>query len=256
MVSVFPAIILQECMNSRSLSCGILCVLMMFCLSRPVHAEEECRQPTAQEKAAAEKLAHTLYDKVVTPLKNSGWEVESEKSALTSLVIATNPGPPRPLMDCAPIFDVTLRAKPDSPEGKKVAQASAMMENAKTADDFKKIGMLMASGQIHIRAGGNEPYIHSEMHTPIKRLDVPGVPVAYTTAANSDPAQPTTFCYGAFKPEVTFGSNNKYIPFPFAHGKQTPYVENMCVTVTATPEVTDQLLKEIHWAALDAALTR
>lgn len=243
-------------MNSRLFTCGIVCVLMMFCSLRPACAEEECRQPTAQEKAAAEKLARTLYDKVITPLKSSGWDVENEKSALTSLIIATNPGPPRPLMDCTSIFDVKLRAKPDSPQGKKVAQAATLMENAKTADDFKKIGALAASGEIHIHAGENIPYIRSEVHQTQKRLDVQGVPVAYTTVTNDGPAQATTYCYGKFKPEITFGPNNKYILFPFVHGRQTPYIENMCVTVTATPEVHDQLLKEIHWGSLDAALTR
>ena len=241
-------------MNSRLVSCAV-CVLMVFYLSAMARAEEECRQPTPQEKAVAEKMAKTLYDKVVIPLKNSGWDIESDQSALKTLVIATNPGPPRPLMDCASIFDVKLRAKPDSPQGKKVAQASTLMENAKTADDFKKIGALASSGEIHIRAGANEPYLRSEIHQPIKQLNVSGVPVAFTTTGN-DLAQPTTFCYGAFKPEITFGPNNKYILFPFVHGKQTPFIENMCVTITATPDVTEQLLKQINWASLNTALTR
>lgn len=234
-----------------------LCILLLI-LPVLAFGDAECRQPTPQEKAAAEKVAKNLHDKLLAPILSSGWSVASEKSALTALVIASNPAPPRPLMDCAPIFDVQLQPAPQNPRTKKIQDAFAQLQHAKGAADMNKLASIFASGQIEIRVLENSPYLRSQIDHPIKQINVPGAGVAYRPVLQpgDEPTQTTTICFGAWKPAVTFSANNQYIPFPFVHAKGTPYIENMCVNIKTTQDVADEIVKQVDWTSLNQALTR
>lgn len=218
-------------------------------------AGQECRDPTPQEKAVAEKVANTLKAKIIAPLEANSWQIDSEESALTTLVIASHPGPPRPLMTCGRIFEVKLVINPSSERGQAFQKRLQAFANPSTMDEIKKMTAAMAEGQLAIRANENDPYLRDERHEEITRVNVPGVPVSYRTAKASEATETTTLCYGNWKPEVTFGPANKYILFPFTHKAGTPYIENMCVKIDATPQVTEEVLKLGKWSELNSALT-
>src|SRR5262249_31916264 len=82
--------------------------VILLAAASPARSADECRPPTPQEKQAIEKLAAAVHKTLIAPLEAQNWKAASSKTAFDSLVVATNPAPPRPLMVCASVFEAKL----------------------------------------------------------------------------------------------------------------------------------------------------
>lgn len=230
--------------------------VLLFLLAGCCTTFAQCRTPTAEEKAAVDKLVNMLKQEIITPLLPKGWRVASEKSAQTMQVtVALNANPPRPLMDCTSLFDFRLQATPDSKHGQEYQTATKNLKGS--PDDIKKLLPLMASAEVDIKAGENNPALGAPHTVPYKELKIDGPAVAYQIPGqnSSDAAVTTILCYGGFKREVTFSGQNARVMYPFVHKPGTPFIENFCVNIKTSTEVTDEVLKLVNWEKLKHALT-
>src|SRR5579872_395900 len=229
----------------------LLCVLVISAT-----AFGQCRTPTAKEKAAIDKLVKVLKQEIITPLLPTGWRVASEKSAQTMQVtLAESANPPRPLMDCTSLFDFRLQAAPDS---KRYQEYQAAVKNVTgSPDDMKKLLPVMASAEVDIKAGENNPTMRAPHTGEYKELKMDGPTVAYQIPGkdSSEAVVTTVLCYGGFKRDVVLGGQNTRVMYSFVHKPGTPFIENFCVNIKTSPEVTDEVLKLVNWENLKQALT-
>ena len=230
---------------------AVLLVMAALTSSAFAFGNEECRKPTPEEKAAVDKLVGVLKQEIITPLLASQWLVAGQKSAENmEVTVANGPVPPRPLMDCTTLFDYRLGADPNSKHGQ---EYQAAMKNF-TAQNMKEVLPLMASAQVHIRVGENNPTLavpHVEQYKP---LDVQGPAVAYQIP-DKDANVATVLCYGGFKRELTFSKQSTRVMYPFVHKQGTPFIENFCVNIRTSQTVTDEILKLVNWEKLKLGLT-
>ncbi len=61
-------------------------------------------------------------------------------------------------------------------------------------------------------------------------------------------------CYGDWKTLPVQTAD--YVPFPFVHRPETPFIENFCVIVHGPAEAADPVLERIDWTRLKGALTQ
>lgn len=232
--------------------CGALAV------GGPFRAQDECRKPTADEQAAVLKFATAERQTVLPPLERAGWKANSVKSVFDGFTVANRvPAPPRPLSVCTPQFEVTLELDPQSPRGAELQRQANALAQQGTADATKQMFHTIELGKLEIRTDTNSPYIREAFTTPAARLDVPGVPLAYTrtvaASSNVDSVhQTTTVCVGNWR---NWGTDT-YVTYPFVHKPLTPFIENACVEFLGLPEVVDAAVKQIDWTPLNASLTK
>jgi hypothetical protein len=187
---------------------------------------QECRDPSPAERAALLKAANALEATIAKPLLDAGWQAVRQKTALTDgIFIATHPSPPRPIFDCAALFDVQFQASPSSPNGIAAQNAIQSLSQNFSQSNVQRVTAIRASAAISVRASENSPQ--------------PLVPYA-TSVQSDDGTVTTTRCYGRY---------------PFRHPPGSPYVENLCVSLITSPSVTKELDRTIDWSALRAALT-
>jgi len=238
----------------------IICFAALCMLCIPTALLAQCREPTAPERQAAENAARVIQQTLDAPVASLGWKAQGEKSVLSAggLSIAKASNPPRPLMSCGALYSAKfIITETNSRYATVHAQTEKLTSGHAKPDEIKEISRAMAAGDLEIRATENEPYMRSTRSEPIRKLDVPGVAVAFQEPSSDDELKvDTTVCFGAWKPEIVFGANNRYIPFPFLHPKETPFIENLCVRIHATPEVAEDVLHKVNWQSLNAALAK
>jgi hypothetical protein len=165
-------------------------------------------------------------------------------------------------MTCQSLYSVDFVLKPDSAAGKThYAKWKAGMDNVNLADS-KAIAAAaheLSLTQLGIAIGENPPYLRDEIHDPMTRLTIPGVPLAYrlTRAPRNpgeDPVVHTSLFFGDWA-AFPFDKNT-YVKFPFVHKPGSPNIETLRVTISGLPEVVDPMLKQIDWTKLAQALTK
>ena len=230
--------------------------VLLFLLAGCSTTFAQCRTPTTEEKAAIDKLVNMLKQEIITPLLPMGWRVASEKSAQTMQVtVAMDTNPPRPLMDCTSLFDFRLQATPDSKRGQEYQAATKNLTGS--PGDLKKLLPVMASAEVDIKAGENNPTMRAPHTVPYKELKIDGPTVAYQIPGkdSTDASVTTVLCYGGFKREVIFSSQNTRVMYPFVHKPGAPFIENFCVNIKTSTEVTGEVLQLVNWEKLKQALT-
>lgn len=232
----------------------------------------ECREPTAQERAAVENAQRVLQQVVSIPIEKLGWKLASQKADGGSKSVAASASPKRPLMLCWPIYDAkfdltadhpqysSLRARADHGQEEMKQWMSDCIKNNYKGCDVKPQKLTegehaIASLSIEVRVLENDPFMHLTQPETLHRLNIPGTDVAYRSDSQQEYLTDTTVCTGTWKPDVVF-SNGRDVPFPFQHGPGTPYIENLCVKITAPANMADEIVGKINWKQLSDALTR
>ena len=219
---------------------------------------QECRDQTPAEHQAIMRVLDAAREVIESPLLAGDWQIERQRSGEKS-TIALKPMPPRPLMTCQPLYSVEFVMKPDSPLGKPhYAAWKAFMDNPDPTR-AAEAGHALNLTRFGLALGENIPYLREEIHDPMTRVTVPGVPLAYRVTAppknpGEDPVVHTYLCFGdwaAFPFE-----KNAYLKFPFVHPTGSPNIETLRVTISGLPEVVDPLLAKIAWARLAQALSK
>jgi hypothetical protein len=238
--------------------CLLPAVAALAVLFSAVPARSQCREGTTQERQAAENAARIVQQSVEKPIASLGWTPQSEKSALTTFSVATNPNPPRPLMSCSPIFDARLEINSANSHYAMIHAETELLMSGKIkpgSPDMAEASRATAASQIEIRATENVPYMRGVHSAPLHKIDLPGAAVAFQeTSASDQLLQEATICFGAWKPDVVYAAGGS-VPFPFAHPKGTPFIENLCVRITAAPNMLQELLSKVDWQQLNAALS-
>ncbi len=176
---------------------------------------QEFRDATAQEQQAVDKLIHALQDNLEPALLNHGWLANGEKTALRFTV------------------------------------------------DMQNMTRLMGSAEIDIRMAENLPYLNIDIPsmTTVTRLDIAGVALALQLSSPESKRSAahqveTQLYFGNWDHAKIVTGNTAYaIPYPFGHRAGTPFIVNMVVHITATAEVTGNLLKMVDWWRVGAGLT-
>jgi len=251
----------------------ILTSLFALCAAVPALGQrEECRKPTAAESAAAAKFVSTVTPALEGPLASLGWKLRSRRSDGMPLSIGVDANPVRPLGSCWPLyaatFDMTdanprfaaLKAATDKGMQVGTAWMGVCLKTMKGCDqkpaEMKEGERATAGVSVEIRAGENTPYMRGPHTEPLRKLDVPGAAIAYELSDRDEYLKATTICFGGWKPDVVFSSDKSLVLFPFRHGRLTPFIENLCVVIRATPEARDEIVRKVDWKALNAALTK
>ena len=240
-----------------------------------MHAAErtECRAPSAAESQAGERVQRALQQAVSGPVTALGWTLQNQKADGGSPDVANDANPKRPLMRCWTIYDAKFELGAGSPhyaalhaqadkwqKDEQDWMAACIKSNYKGCDkkpDNLTLGAHAAAGlNLEIRALENSPYMRPPSTEPLHKLDVPGAAVAYRLQPDEEDLVKTTVCVGSWKPEITFASASREVLFPFQHAPGTPFIENLCLTITGAPDLSDELLHKVDWQQLSAALTR
>jgi hypothetical protein len=238
---------------------AIACAAFLFAMASAASAwpMDECRPANPQELQAITKLNTALHDTLATALQVNSWKVDSTGTWFdSSITVATNPAPARPIQICSGVLHVKTSLDPKSPRGAEM-NAEAEKLSKEGTDGAKKMFQVLASGQMEIRSIANNPFEQEQLHGTLTKLQVAGVPLAYrvTTAPKTDMDAPdvrTVLCFGNWQ---NFASD-KYVPYPFVHPKGSAYIENVCVTLTTPAETADAVIKQINWQPLNDALTK
>ena len=238
----------------RLLLSTLLFVSVLSCLA------QECRSATADEKKVLEKMINTLKKQLESPLLQDGWVAGSEKTPLPNPQIAKNPGPVRPLMSCSFVFDVQLKADPNSDRGKMLADSAKYYSDLGTTEGAQKMFAVLGRSEINIHAVENVPYlnIHVSPSAKTKKLIVPGVAIVLQSSDtnNSPDQEDVEFYFGNWdNAKVTSGNDAYNTLYPFHHPISTPYVVNMMVHLKGSAQVIEPILKKINWKKLNEALT-
>lgn len=198
-----------------AISCSITTISPLAASAR------ESRDATTREQEMVEKMIHALESSLETPLLKAGWKSDGEKTAVPYNRIAKKTGPLSPLMIRQSAFDEKLGADPNFPFLNISVSPSAM----------------------------------------VRKIDVPGVPLAIQLSAPPDRRTPmpeveTQLHFGNWShARVTTGNDTWSVPSPFQYPGETPFIVNMVVHIRATPQVSEDLLKEIDWQQVGSGLT-
>lgn len=234
-----------------------LCAAVLLCAASPA-AAQECREQTAAEHQAVMRVIDAMRQAVEGPLLAGDWQIERQRTG-EKTTIAIKPSPPRPLMTCQPLYSVDFVMKPDSPRGQPhYAKWKAFTDNPdpkRVAEAAHELNLV----RVGIALGENMPYLREEIHNPMTRLAVPGVPLAYRVTAppkepGEDPVVHTYLCFGEWS-AFPF-DKNAYVRFPFVHPIGSPNIETLRVNVSGLPEVVDPVIARIDWARLAQALSK
>src|SRR5215831_10576540 len=140
-------------------------------------------------------LMRRLLPVCAAALLAGDWQIERTRSG-EKAPIAIHPGPPRPLMTCMAFYSVDLVLKPDTPRGAAhYAKQKAAMD-AVSDPKGAAVGVLaheLNLGQLSIAVGENMPYVREEIHDPLVRMTVPGVPLAYRVTPPPKDDHPDNF---------------------------------------------------------------
>src|SRR5215831_19231459 len=156
---------------------------------------QECRDQTPAEAQVIARALDTIRKVVEAPLLAGDWQIERTRSG-EKAPIAIHPGPPRPLMTCMAFYSVDFVLKPDTPRGAAhYAKQKAAMD-AVSDPKGAAVGVLaheLNLGQLSIAVGENMPYVREEIHDPLVRMTVPGVPLAYRVTPPPKDDHPDNF---------------------------------------------------------------
>jgi len=233
---------------------GVALVLLFA----PAAIAQECRDATPAERLAIMRVLDTTRRVFEAPLLAGDWQIESRKTG-EKAPIAIKPMPPRPLMTCQALYSVEFVMKPDSAAGKPhYAKWKAAMDSS---DPTAVLGVAHDLNLVRfgIALGENMPYLREEIHSPMTRLTIPGVPIAYrVTAPPKEPGDdPVVHTYLFFGDWSAFPfDTNTYIPYRFAHPIGSPNIETLRVNISGLPEVVDPVIRHVDWAQMAAALSR
>jgi hypothetical protein len=95
----------------------------------------------------------------------------------------------------------------------------------------------------------------------VRKIDVPGVPLAIQLSTPPDRRTPlpeieTQLHFGNWShARITTGNDAWSVSSPFQHPGETPFIVNMVVHIRATPQVSEDLLREIDWQQIGSGLT-
>ncbi|MCZ2460269.1 MAG: hypothetical protein LC128_11685 [Chitinophagales bacterium] len=242
-----------------------------FHTTRTGEFTDECRKQRQAEKLVIDKSV-TIFDKTfIQPLQKSGWEIIEQKNGRSSQ-LANNPSPYRPLFFCSDFYDLKLSLDPNSDYGKMMNDSLQFYNDqiSRNAGNLKVISQAAKNvfriknlQDIEISINGNSPYL-KEDYTVVGRdkssvLHVPGVPFAWQlyrapTDEVSTPEEKSMLFFGNWK-----GVNMQagtYVLYPFIHKKQSPFIENFVVTITAPAPVAKEIIKAIDWEKLNDAISK
>jgi hypothetical protein len=240
----------------KSAAATWLAGLCMLCT--PVATQgQACREPSPQERQAVENAVRVMKQAVEGPVTSLGWKAQANELATGGISVASNPNPMRPLMSCTPLYAAKYQITEANPRYAAIHSEIEKLNNGNVQPDgIKGAAQAMAASVVEIRATENIPNMRTTRSHPIRRLEIQGVAVAFQEPTNDELMEDTVLCFGAWKPDVVFGTDNRFIPFPFQHPKGTPFIENLCVRIHAAPEMTDAILRKVNWQQLNASLTK
>lgn len=224
---------------------------------------QECRDPTAQEQQAVDKLIHALQDNLEPALLSHGWLANGGRTALSNPPIAKHAAPMRPLMVCSTPYEGRFTTDPTTSWGKQLTDSINYYQAQNEPADMQNMFRLMGSAEIDIRMRENLPYLNIDIPptTTFTRLDIPGVALALqlsTPESKRSAAHQveTQLYFGNWDHAKVVSGNTAYaVPYPFGHAAGTPFIVNMVVHITATAEVAANLLKMVDWRRVAAGLT-
>jgi hypothetical protein len=215
-----------------------------------------------------EKLIHALQDSLEPPLLNHGWLAGSERRAASTPPFANLQAPPPSLMAFMTPYQRRFNGDPASSGGNPLTDCPAenSVDNYQVHDrrqGMKNMMRMPGGAEIDIRMAGNLPYlnVYIPAATVVTRLDLPGVALALqlsTPKNKKSAAQPveTQLYFGNWDHARIANGNDVYtVPYPFGHPMGAPFIVNMAVHITATVQVTADLLKMVDWRRLGMGLT-
>lgn len=168
-----------------------------------------------------EKMIQALENSLETPLLRAGWKSDGEKTPLPYTRVAKKTGPLSPLMTRRSAIDEKLGADPNFPYLNISVSPSAM----------------------------------------VRKIDVPGVPLAIQLSAPPDRRTPlpeieTQLHFGNWShARITTGNDAWSVSSPFQHPGEPSFIVNMVVHIRATPQVSEDLLREIDWEQIGSGVT-
>ncbi len=226
----------------------------------PARAQQpECRAQTPAEQQAIMRVLDTARAVVEAPILAGDWQIERQRSG-EKTTIATGPNPPRPLMVCQALYSVEFAMKPDSPRARPIYEKwNAAVNGSGDPKAVLEAGRAVSLTKFGLTIGENPPYLREELHYPLARLTIPGVPLAYRVtappkSAGDDPIVHTYLCFGDWT-GFPF-DKDAYVRYPFVHKPGSPNVETLRVNIAGPPEVVDPIVKQIAWAKMAQALTK
>lgn len=241
--------------------------------------DDECRDQTSAEKKVINNAVSIFENTFLQPLQKMNWQITDEKNGTISL-ISVNPNPFRPLFFCSDFFDLELTLDPDSPSGKmlqdsatyyndQVTKYSQNIMNLSANDDkaykqaYRNLYHVQEAGRAEISIDANDPYIKQDWLLDSKDrhtvLHIPGAAYAWQlyeppTDDSQSPVEKTMLYFGNWKGINMF--TGTYEVYPFIHKQQSPFIENFVVTIIAQASVANEIIKNIDWSKLNAAIIK
>lgn len=233
---------------------------------------DECRKGRRDEKALLLNAKNIIQARLYQPIQNLGWVIQYQDTIVDGRgLVANSPAPYRPLMLCGSFLSAKIAADPNSDYTQKLTDSityySGLME--KNANDDKLLLMAMQNMSRvqkmlswQVKFNENDPYIKMPGILGDKGnytvLHIPGAGYAYrvhhqTSEAMSTPEDYTVLLFGNW-PGADMNNNAGYVNYPFVHKQHAAVLENFTVTITAPPQLADDIIKAVDWKTLNAAI--
>jgi hypothetical protein len=250
-----------------------------FHTTRTGKFSSECRKQRRPEKAVISEAVKIFEESLINPLRDLGWDVESEENGHNSL-IANKPFPFRPVFLCSDFFHLKLSLNSNSAYGKMIQdsadyylkQSEEFGEQFQQTNDKKylkyiqdatmKVAYFQIMQSLEIKISGNEPYLKAphamEAKDKFTVLHIPGTSYACRFfKAGNEKLDASEFASLYFGNWTGADMNAKsYVSYPFVHKHQSPFIENISVTITAPGKIIDEVIKKIDWNKLNEAINK
>ncbi|MCZ2460279.1 MAG: hypothetical protein LC128_11735 [Chitinophagales bacterium] len=250
-----------------------------FQTTRTGRSYAECRKQRRAEKAVISNAIHIFENTLIQPLQQAGWKTEYK--AANNTLIANNPYPFRPIFLCSSIFHLKLILDPGSAFSKALEDSANYY--GKQADHYgalnsegnnpkyqklvteatKNIIRIQALQNAEIGVEINSPFLMQDNKSSDKNksttLQIPGVAYvrqSYKAPSNelALPEENTMLFFGNWAGKnMRSGSDTRY---PFIHKTQSPYIENIVITIKAPASVANKIIKAIDWSKLNYAISK
>lgn len=233
---------------------------------------QECRKLRRAERPVFEKALAVSEDVLLEPLKKLGWQITEEQKISASYPVLNHPAPFRPLAFCSAMIRLKLTLDIGSEYGKKLQDSANYYANQSqntNGDDkaliraIQNMSRIQKMQNIEVKVSENYPYIkqRNPMNTGGKFtvLRIPNVSYAFQffdppSDVMGSPSEGTSLYFGNWAgADMNFEG---YVNYPFVHKQQSPFIENMVISIDAPASVANSIIKSIDWSKMNEALTR
>jgi len=229
--------------------------VVCFVLASVTVAIAELRTPTPAEKAALDKYA-SVVNHLLDQFQSDDWTEQVDYSLDDPEVNTNDPGVP---LDINELTQRSYRVREGSTRWNE--KLMPLIQKLMASNDWTekgKIGEQMSALQaVRVEVHFNRANIGFDSQPSSSQdLHIPGAAFAYNTG-KSPTGHGTSYllAFGNWS-SSKWDADHRWYHFHFAHPQNTPYIENIEVTIYGADDRIQQLLHSVDWSAMNAALTR